>query len=87
MSALFLELARTILLLSSYPLTFRLRMIFSMVVIAPHGEAGKAFPVVRLATHKLLVSVDAVIGVKLITTPLKTNHYNHQHVFRQAGLS
>ena len=40
------------LLLPSY---FRLRMIFSMVVIAPHGEVGKAFPVVRLATHKLLV--------------------------------
>ena len=50
-------------------------MIFSMVVIAPHGEAGKAFPVVRLATHKLLVSVDAVIGAKLITTPLQTNHH------------
>ena len=50
-------------------------MIFSMVVIAPHGEAGKAFPVVRLAPHKLLVSVDAVIGAKLITTPLQTNHH------------
>ena len=46
-----------------------------MVVIVSHGEVGKAFPVVRLAQPKLLVSVDAVIDVKLITTPLKTNHY------------
>ena len=75
MSALFLELTRTILLLSSYPLTFRLRMIFSLVVIAPHGEVGKALPVVMLATLKLLVSVDAVIKVKLIIAPLQTNHY------------
>ena len=45
-----------------------------MVVIAPHGEAGKAFPVVRLATHKLLVSVDAVVGVELLATTLAGKH-------------
>ena len=57
MSALFLELARTVLFLSSSPHTFRLRMISSMVVFAPHGEVAKTLPVVRLATHKLIVSV------------------------------
>ena len=55
MSALFLELARTVLFLTSSPLTFKLRMISSMVVLALHGEVAKALPVVRLATHKLLV--------------------------------
>ena len=70
MSALFLELARTVLFHSSSPLMFRLRMISSMVVLAPHGEVAKALHVVRLAKHKLLVSVDAVVGVTLITTSL-----------------
>ena len=70
MSALFLELARTVLFLSSSPLTFRLRMISSMVVLAPHGEVAKALPVVRLATHKLLVTVDAVVGLELLATTL-----------------
>ena len=45
------------------PLTFRLRMICSMVVLAKHEEVEKALPVARLATHKLLVSVDAVVGL------------------------
>ena len=30
-----------------------------MVVLAPHGEVAKTLPVVRLATHKPIVSVDA----------------------------
>ena len=30
-----------------------------MVVLASHGEVAKALPVVRLAAHKLIVSVDA----------------------------
>ena len=51
MSALFLKLDRTGLFLSS--------------PLAPHGEVGKALPVVRLATKKLLVSVDAVVGLEL----------------------
>ena len=28
----------------------------------PHGEDAKSVPVVRLATHKLYVSVDDVVG-------------------------
>ena len=74
MSALFLELTRTVLFLSSSPLMFRLRMISAMVVLAPHGEVAKALPVVRLATYKLLVSVDAVVGVKLLATTLADKH-------------
>ena len=35
----------------------------AMVVLAPHGEVEKALPVERLATHKLLVSVDDVVGL------------------------
>ena len=68
MSALFLELARTILFLSSSPHMFRLRMISSMMVLAPHGDVVKTFPVVRLATHKLIVSVYAVVCVELLAT-------------------
>ena len=74
MSALFLELARIILFLSSSPHTFRLRMISSIVVLAPHGEVAKTLPVVRLATHKLIVSVDAVVGVELLATTLAGKH-------------
>ena len=43
MSALFLELDRTVLIISS--------------PLASHEEVAKALPVVRLATKKLLVSV------------------------------
>ena len=74
MSALFLELARTVLLLSSSAHTFRLRMISSMVVLAPHGEAAKTLPVMRLTTHKLIVSVDAVVGVELLATTPAGKH-------------
>ena len=45
-----------------------------MVVIVPHGEVEKAFPVVRLAPPKLIVSVDAVIGVEILATTLAGNH-------------
>ena len=74
MSALFLELARTVLFLSSSRHMFRLRMIFLMVVLAPHGDVAKAFSVVRLAKHKLIVSVDAVVGVELLATTLAGKH-------------
>ena len=74
MSALFLELARTVLFLSSSPNTVRLRMISSMVVLAPHGEVARTLPVMRLATHKLLVSVDAVVGLELLATTLADKH-------------
>ena len=74
MSALFLELARTFLFLSSSPPKFRLRIISSMVVLAPHGEVAKTLPVVRLATHKLIVADDAVVGVELLATTLAHKH-------------
>ena len=74
MSALFLEPARTVLFLSSSPHTFRLRMICSMVVLAPHEEVAKTFPVVRLATHKLIVSEDAVVRVELHVKTLAGKH-------------
>ena len=74
MSALFLELAITVLFLSSSPHTFRSRMISSMLVLAPHEEVAKILPVVRLATHKLIVSVDAVVGIDLLATTLAGKH-------------
>ena len=74
MSALFLELVRTLPFLSSSPLMFKLSMISSMVVLVPHGKVAKALPVVRLATHKLLVSVDIVVGLKLLATTLADKH-------------
>ena len=60
MSALFLELDRSILFRSS--------------PLAPHGEVAKALPVVRLATKKLFVSVDDVVGLELLATILADNH-------------
>jgi hypothetical protein len=66
MSALFLEVARTVLFFPSSPRMFRLRKVSSMVVLAPLGEVAKTLPVVMLATHKLIVSVDAVVGVELL---------------------
>ena len=45
-------------------------MISSIVVLAPHEEVAKPLPVVRFATHKLFVSVDAVVGLKLLATTL-----------------
>ena len=67
-------MVRTVLFLSSSPLTFRLKIISSMVVRAPHGEVAKAIPVVWLATHKLCVSVDAVVGVELLATSIADKH-------------
>ena len=74
MSALFLELATAALFFSSSPHAFRLRMIFLIVVLAPLGEVAKSLPVVRLATHKLIVSVDAVLGVEFLATNLAGKH-------------
>ena len=73
MSALFLEVARCFLFFS-FPRMFRLRMISSMVVLAPLGEVAKTLPVVGLAPHKLIVSVDAVVGVELLATTLAGKH-------------
>ena len=74
MSALFLQLARIVLFLSYSPLMFILRITSSMVVRAPHGDVEKALPVVRLATHKLCVSFDAVVGVELLATTIADKH-------------
>ena len=41
-----------------------------MVVLDPHGEVAKNLPEVSLSTHKLIVSVDAVVGVELLATIL-----------------
>ena len=71
MSALFLELARTLLFLSSLH-TFRLRMISSIVVLAPHGAISLS--VVRFVIHMLIVSVDAIVGVELLATTLAGKH-------------
>ena len=72
MSAHFLELSRTVLFFFSSPHMFSLRMISSLLVLAPHGEEAKT--VVRLATHKLFVSVDAVVGLELLATTLADKH-------------
>ena len=45
-----------------------------MVVIAPHGEGAKTLPVVRFATHKLIVSVDAAVRVERFATTLAGKH-------------
>ena len=45
-----------------------------MVVLATHGEVAKALPVVRLATHRLLVSVDGVVGLELLATTVADKH-------------
>ena len=45
-----------------------------MVVLAPHGEVEKTLFVVRLATHKLIVSVDAVVGLEVLATTLACKH-------------
>ena len=37
-------------------------------------KCQKNLPVVRLATHKLIVSVDAVVGVELLATTLADKH-------------
>ena len=41
-----------------------------MVVLAPHGEVVKTLPMLRVATHTLNVSVDAVVGVEPLATTL-----------------
>ena len=47
-----------------------------MVVLDPHGEEVKTIPVVRVATHKLIVSVDAVVWVEHLATTLAGKHIN-----------
>ena len=79
MSVFFLKLARTVLFLSSSPLTFRSRRISSMVVLALHGEVAKAL-MVRLATHKLIFSVNAVVGIEFLSTTLADRRWRGQRL-------
>ena len=51
---------------TNLPLTFKLGMISSMVVPASKG----ALSAVRLVRHKLLVSVDAFLGIELLATTI-----------------
>ena len=46
----------------------------SGLATSTYGEVAKNLPVVRLATHKLIVSVDAVVGVELLSTTLTGKH-------------
>ena len=39
-----------------------------MVVLVPHGEVPKTLPVLRLATQKPILFVDAFFGVELLAT-------------------
>ena len=45
-----------------------------MVVLAPHEEVTKTLPVLRLATNKSILSVDAVLGVELLATTFAGKH-------------
>ena len=45
-----------------------------MVILAPHGGVAKTLLMVRLSTHKIIVSVDAVVGVELLATTLAGRH-------------
>ena len=74
MCALFFDLVRNVLSLSSSPKTFKQRMISSRVVLAPHVKFSRALPVVRIATHKLLVSVIDVVGLELLSITLANKH-------------
>ena len=44
-------------------------------VLAPHGDVANSLCMVRLATHKLIVSIDAAVGVELLATTLAGNHF------------
>ena len=50
-----------------------------MVVLAPHGEVAKAL-MVRLATHKLIFSVDAVVGIEFLSTTLVDRRWRGQRL-------
>ena len=73
MSALFLELVRTVLFLSSSPHTFRLRMISSMVVLAPDGEVAKTLLWWGLPHKSLLCLLMMLLGLNFLTQPLQAN--------------
>ena len=74
MSALFLELARTILFLSASPPHVQIEDDLLNGGPCPTWRTSKTLPVVRLAKHKLSVSVGAVVRVELLATTLSGKH-------------
>ena len=73
MSALFLELAKSILFLSfSHHVQIEDDLLNGD--LAPHTEVAKTLPAVWLATHKLIESVDAVVGVEILATTFAGKH-------------
>ena len=62
-----------------------------MAVLGPHVEVAKDLLMKRLATHRLLVSVDAVVGLHLLATALEDQHMAtvlpNFVLIRQGGLS
>ena len=71
MSALFLELARNVLFLSSSPHTFRLKMISSMMVPAPHGKNSSC--VEAFHTQAYCVCWGCFLGLNLLPQPFQAN--------------
>ena len=67
-------LAKTRLVLSSFFHHIQIEDDLPMKVIAPQGEVAKALAVVRLSTHKLLVSGDAVVGLEILVASLGDKH-------------
>ena len=51
-----------------------IKLSFFSSPLAPHVEVVNALPVMRLAIKKLIVSVDAVVGLKLLATTIADKH-------------
>ena len=47
---------------------------FPLLPLAQHGEVAKSLPGVRLETKKLIVSIDAVVGLELLAKTLEDKH-------------
>ena len=47
---------------------------FPLLPPAPHAKVARSPPVVRLATKKLVIYVDAVVGLKLLAATLVDKH-------------
>ena len=73
MSALLVELARTILFLSSPPHVQSEDALLEGVS-CPTWRSCKTLPLVRLATHKLLVYGEAVFVLELLAITLSDKH-------------
>ena len=70
MSALFMELARNVL----FPLQVQLDDDLLNGGPCTRWRSGKTLSAERLATHKLIVSVDAVVGVEHLATTRAGKH-------------